>query len=66
MVPFSPTFCIALTNFWRHKDKVFACMNFDLQDSIHAPSYEKVKLCLKDNLLRIVAHCHIPLKKDGV
>lgn len=42
---------------------LYLSIGFDLQDFIHATSYEKVELCRKDDLLSIEAHFHIPVKK---
>lgn len=44
---------------------LYLSIGFDLQDFIHAPSYEKVELCRKDDLLSIEAHFHIPVKKKN-
>lgn len=38
-------------------------MDFDLEDFIRAPSLEKFELCRKDDLLSVVAHFDIPVKK---
>lgn len=41
-------------------------MGFELDDFIENPSFDKLELCCKDDLLAIAAHFYIPVQKYGV